>query len=149
MKRWQMAGFGYTFPSVGMISSTPFKEVRLICCFHAPVFFKSNLNEQVDFRAGLLTPSSSAWVQLKFLWNHYPLSTFKMDCHKTKLQSKQNEVKLVFLKDMLLVQMRAQNHMAPLKVSPLLHGLPAHPKSMTLWRTQSPSGQRATWLAHR
>lgn len=62
-----MAGFGYTFPSVGMISSTPFKEVRLICCFHAPVFFKSNLNEQVDFRAGLLTPSSSAWVQLKFL----------------------------------------------------------------------------------
>lgn len=55
-----------------------------------------------------------------------------MDSLKTKLQSKQNEVKPVFLKDMLFVQMWAQSDIDPVKMSPLLHGLPAHPKPMTL-----------------
>lgn len=70
-----------------------------------------------------------------------------MDCHRTKLQSKQKEVKNVFLRDMLFVKMWAQNHTALVKASPPQHGLPVHPKPTTLWSTQSPSGQRATWLS--
>lgn len=59
------------------IHSSQISQADLL--FSCSVFLQIYLNRQVDFRADPLTPFYSVWVQLKFLWNHYPPHTFQTD----------------------------------------------------------------------